>query len=68
MCQSYFCANIDNSIDLYESLVAIPCNLSMSGGESERINWAVIDFINNPPLVVEDAASGDESLGAESGE
>jgi len=39
------CANIDNSIDLYESLVAIPCNQSMSEDDAQRVVATVIDFL-----------------------
>ena len=40
------CSNIDNSIDLYESLVAIPCSQSMDEQDVERVICAVLEFIS----------------------
>ena len=38
------CANIDNSMDLYESVVAIPCNQAMSDDDVQRVIDAVVEF------------------------
>ena len=50
------CANIDNSIDLYESVVAIPCNQAMSEDDAQRVIDAVIEFtqIEQPKVEVEE--------------
>ena len=44
------CANIDNSIELYESVVAIPCNQAMSEDDAQRVIDAVLEFVSKDCL------------------
>lgn len=46
------CANIDNSIDLHESVVAIPCNQAMTEEDAQHVVDTVLDFVAGRETIV----------------